>query len=101
MKTCADIVVSHTLENPLNYLYLELAWLGYPIIHNGYLCKDVGYYYDGYNYEEGSDVLFHALENHDLNIEQYVEINRKAIDKYLPSHENSMEHYRLLIDLLL
>ena len=57
MSQHSDIAVSHQMENPLNYLYLDLAWMGWPIIHNAHLCKDVGYYYEGFNYEEGSEVL--------------------------------------------
>ena len=93
--------LSHTLENPLNYLYLELAWMGYPIIHNGYLCKDVGYYYDGYNYEEGGALLDHVIQKHDSNLEEYLGKSRTNIMKYLPTNEKSMELYKLLISNLL
>jgi hypothetical protein len=44
MSNFADIAISHQWENPLNYLYLDLAWMGWPILHNAHLCKDVGYY---------------------------------------------------------
>ena len=39
MASTGDIVVAHQWENPLNYIYLELAWMGWPIVHNAYLCK--------------------------------------------------------------
>ena len=42
-----DIIVSHQLLNPLNYLYLDAAFMGYPVLHNAPMCKDVGYYYEG------------------------------------------------------
>jgi len=50
MSKYADIAVSHQWENPLNYLYLDLAWYGWPIVHNAHLCKDIGYYYEHFNY---------------------------------------------------
>ena len=34
-----DLVLSWQWENNLNYLWLDIAWLGYPIVHNGSLCK--------------------------------------------------------------
>jgi hypothetical protein len=98
MSNYADIVVSHQWENNLNYLYLELAWMGYPVVHNGSLCKDVGYYYEGFNYEMGKNVLKYAIDNHDDNIQGYIEKNRKVIDRYLPSNLKLQEKYSVLID---
>lgn len=85
MKNYCDVAVSHQWENPLNYLYFDLAWMGWPIIHNAYLCKDVGYFYDQFNYEEGGEILSNVLNNHDNNINEYINKNREAINKYLPS----------------
>jgi hypothetical protein len=98
MANHADVVVSHQLENPLNYLYLDLAWMGWPIVHNASLCKDVGYYYDGFNYEMGAEVLNEVLLNHDNNVEFYIEKNRKIIDRYLPTNRELQEKYKKLID---
>jgi hypothetical protein len=42
-----DIIVSHQLLNPLNYLYMDAAYMGYPILHNAPMAKDIGYYYEG------------------------------------------------------
>ena len=98
MANHADVVVSHQLENPLNYLYLDLAWMGWPIVHNACLCKDVGYYYDGFNYEMGAEVLNEVLLNHDNNVEFYIEKNRKIIDRYLPTNRELQEKYKKLID---
>lgn len=98
MGNHADVVVSHQLENPLNYLYLDLAWMGWPIVHNASLCKDVGYYYEGFNYEMGGEVLNDVLLNHDNNVELYIERNRKIIDRYLPTNKELQEKYKKLID---
>jgi hypothetical protein len=69
MKIYADFVVSHQIENNLNYLWLELAWMGWPVIHNGSLCKDVGYYYEGFDFDMAVNVLNDAILNHDKNKE--------------------------------
>jgi hypothetical protein len=97
MKNFADIAISHQWGNPLNYLYLDLAWMGWPIIHNAYLCKDIGYYYDGYQLIEGSNVLTNVIEQHDFHIKEYLEKNRRRIDKYLPSNLELQETYKNLI----
>jgi hypothetical protein len=97
MTKIADVAVSHQWGNPLNYLYLDLAWLGYPIIHNAELCKDVGYYYNGFNYTEGSEILDFAIKNHDNNLDKYLLENRNAIDRYLSTNSFLMKEYENLI----
>jgi mannosyltransferase OCH1-like enzyme len=101
LKNYADICVSHTWENGLNYLYLELAWMGWPIVHNGHLCKDVGYYYNEFNYEEGGKILLDVIKNHDKNIEQYIKKNREIIDRYLPTNKELQYKYEILIKQLI
>lgn len=97
ISTFADIAVSHQWENNLNYLYFDLAWMGWPIVHNASLCKDVGYYYDQFNYEEGGDKLIDCINNHDKNINEYMIRNRQAIDKYLTTNKELQEKYKILI----
>lgn len=72
-----DVVVTHQWENALNYLYYELLYFGYPMIHNSHLMKNVGYYYEGFNVDEGALKLKEAINNH--NIETY---NKKS-NEYL------------------
>lgn len=94
----ADIVVSHQWENNLNYLYLDMAWMGWPIVHNGSLCKDVGYYYEGFNYKMGSDQLNDVLLNHDDRVTQYIEDNRRVIQRYLPNNSELLVNYEKMIE---
>jgi len=97
MSRHCDIAVSHQWENPLNYLYFDLAWMGWPIVHNAHLCKDIGYYYNEFNYEEGGHVLNNVIENHDKNVDNYMTDNRKKLDKYLPSNVELQKQYLNLI----
>jgi len=98
MNVYGDVAVSHQWENNLNYLYFDLAWMGWPIIHNASLCKDVGYYYEQFNYEEGGNILLNAILNHDNDIDGYIRKNRKAIDKYLTTNKNLQNKYIELIN---
>jgi len=98
MKNYCDIAVSHQWENPLNYLYFDLAWMGWPIVHNAYLCKDVGYFYDEFNYDEGGQTLSDVINNHDANVNEYISKNRQNINKYLPSCVELQEKYISLIN---
>lgn len=98
MESHADIAVSHQWENPLNYLYIDLAWMGWPILHNASLCKDLGYYYPDFNYEEASEKLNDILLHHDINQKEYLQYNRKIIDKYVPTNVDLQNSYRNLIE---
>ena len=98
MSKYADIVVSHQWGNPLNYLYLDLAWMGWPILHNAHLCKDVGYYYTDFDYNGAADVLANIVNTHHLHINEYINNNRKIINRYLPSNKELQQKYKILID---
>jgi hypothetical protein len=100
MAKHADIAVSHQMENPLNYLYFDLAWMGWAIIHNASLCSDIGYYYEGFNFEMGADVLLNVINNHDATADEYLNKNRALIDRYLPTNVELQNKYKILIDKL-
>jgi hypothetical protein len=97
MSDHADIAISHQWGNPLNYLYFDLAWMGWPIIHNAYLCKDVGYFYENFCLKDGSSILEKVIESHDLNKDQYLINNRKAIERFLPTNEKLQGKYKKLV----
>jgi hypothetical protein len=92
-----DVVVSHQLMNPLNYLYLDVVYMGYPILHNAYMVKDLGYYYEGSNTIDGSEKLNWILNNHDKNIEEYNQKNKKVLDRYDIENPEMIEIYDKLI----
>ena len=100
MSHHSDVAVSHSLDNPLNYLYFDLCWMGWPLLHNSPMVKDFGYYYDDMNFIEGGKVLNHLLKNHDMN-DNYLESNRKAIDRFLPTNKKLQSKYKGLINNLL
>ena len=93
-----DILVCHQILNPLNYLYLDACYLGYPVLHNAYMCKDLGYYYEGSDTKEGSEKLSWILENHDKNIEKYNERNDKVLDRYHADNPKLISQYDKLIE---
>jgi len=96
ISTNANIAVSHQWENNLNYLYFDLAWMGWPIVHNASLCKDVGYYYENFNYEQGGNKLIEAL-NHNSNLDKYIIKNREAIKPFLTTTIDLQNKYIKLI----
>ena len=92
-----DILVCHQLLNPLNYLYLDAAYMGYPVLHNAPMCKDLGYYYEGSDTLEASEKLNWILENHDNNIDEYNKKNDKVLERYYADNEKLVKIYDDLI----
>lgn len=96
-----DVVVAHQWENALNYLYLDAIYLKYPLIHNAHLCKDCGYYYDGFNVTQGKDQLLYAITEHDKYLEEYDIKNQKVLDRYSTENKSVIKKYDKLIDNLM
>ncbi len=96
-----DIVISHQLENPLNYFYLEVCWQGYPLIHNAHLCPDLGYFYPESRADLGAERVLEAIRQHDADADAYRATQREKIGRYLPGDETLVRSYsQLLQDLM-
>jgi hypothetical protein len=98
LNTQVDAVLSWQIENPLNYLYLDVAWLGWPIIHNAHLCKDIGYYYPNNDTQAAANAIQHALENHTIG---WRNKQRKLIKRYTQKSTALKENYQRLLDNLM
>jgi hypothetical protein len=59
-----DAVVTHQWENNLNYLYWDILYLGWPLIHNSEAIPEAGYYYPAFDPQTGGEVLVEALRVH-------------------------------------
>ena len=93
-----DAVVTHQWENGLNYLYYEVLYGGYPLVHNSPFLKDVGYYYPDFDAIGGGGVLVDAFARHDAELTAY----RQAADRLIASvNPRSMEVIRRHEQLLL
>jgi hypothetical protein len=93
-----DIVISHQLENPLNYFYLEVCWQGYPLVHNASLCTDLGYFYPGHDVDAGARRVIEAIETHDADASGYRQRQRSLIARYLPDNQELVGTYSAFLD---
>ena len=103
MKHSAQVVVSNTLMNlnQMNYLYFDLAYMGYPILHNGSMCKDVGYYYECNNLKTAGQSLCKILIEHDNTYVEYRERNRLILERYMPKNKLLQHEYKCIINNIL
>lgn len=98
LSETTDIVVSHQWENPLNYSYLDVMYLGYPLVHNADMIQDGGYYYPDFNIGEAANQLQFALEQHDQNREEYNKRNKAVINRYTIENKAMLNLYEQLIE---
>jgi hypothetical protein len=92
-----DCVVAHHWENGLNYLYYDVLYGGYPLVHNSPFLRDVGYYYDSFDAESGSKALERALEEHDPRHDEYAQACRDVLWRVSPDNPAlQSQHARLL-----
>ncbi|WP_322034692.1 DUF2827 family protein, partial [Burkholderia sp. BCC1970] len=68
MAAYGDAVVSHTWENAQNYLYYELLYGDYPLIHNSPFLGKAGYFYPDFDCQAGGRALLRAFAEHDANL---------------------------------
>ncbi|KVW83265.1 DUF2827 domain-containing protein [Burkholderia ubonensis] len=71
MARHANAVVSHHWENAQNYLYYDVLYGGYPLIHNSTLLGDAGYYYPDFDCAAGGQALRDAWLHHDEQLDDY------------------------------
>jgi len=93
-----EIVVSHQWENPLNYSYLDVMFMGFPLVHNADMIQDAGYYYPDFNIEAAADQIEYALKHHDDHLEEYKAKNQPVIDRYTIKNKEMINTYDKLIE---
>lgn len=80
MAMYGDAVVSHTWENAQNYLYYELLYGDYPLIHNSPFLGTAGYFYPDFDCGAGGRMLAKAFAGHDAHLDEYRERSKRVID---------------------
>lgn len=66
-----DAVISHQWTNDQNYLYLDVLFGNYPLIHNSPWLKEAGYYYPDFETKAGAAALLEARSRHAQAPEEY------------------------------
>ncbi len=80
-----DAVVTHHWQNGLNYLYYEVLYGGYPLIHNSEYLRDFGYYYPDFAADVGGEVLLAAYDAHDGRLAEYRALNETLFARLAPA----------------
>jgi hypothetical protein len=84
-KTTIPIFLTHHFKNSLNYLYYELLYFGYPLVHNSIDLESCGYFYPDNNITEGVQAIVKAFNYHNKQANTYREKSLdylKRVDPY-------------------
>ena len=101
VKFFGSIIISHQLENDLNYLYFDALYLNLPLIHNSFRLRDFGYYYPHNDIEIASNQLHEIIKNHLHNITNYKLKTNKLIESYgINNNLNKKEYLKLIYNVL-
>jgi hypothetical protein len=95
-----NAVVAHQWENNLNYLYWEILYLGWPLIHNSDAFADVGYYYPSFDPIKGGQVMNEGLANHHETIKTQAPAIRETLWGFSIDNPAVQARYTELIEAL-
>jgi hypothetical protein len=93
MAQYSDAVVSHQWGNDQNYLYLDVLYGGYPLIHNSPWLRDAGYYYPDFDAQEGGRQLLRAAREHDSSLNDYRARAQLVIDSVDPFNQINLDAF--------
>ena len=92
-----SMIVSHQNDCMLNYLYLEVAYLGFPIIHNSPMCKDIGYYYEEDNVDQMLECIEEAKKHHHTRLSMYCLNALNKIQEYSVQNKDNITTFKNLL----
>lgn len=95
-----EALVSHTWENEQNYIYYEVLYGGYPLIHNSTFLEGCGYQYKNFDCADGSNQLYTAILGHDANLHVYKANVAKFLHGLSPYNETNIRLYTNAIEQL-
>jgi hypothetical protein len=78
------IFVSHQVMNSLNYIYYELLYYGFPLVHNSPDLDGCGYFYPDCNIGKCIEAILHAFKHHHKSIETYKAKAMKYLERVDP-----------------
>lgn len=95
-----DTVVVHHWENGLNYLYYDVLYGGYPLVHNSEFLREVGYYYNAFDVADGARALQQAWESHDSEFDRYMASAHELLWAVNPDNPTLQRQHTQLIEAL-
>jgi len=83
-KDIFPVFVSHQIMNSLNYLYYELLYYGFPLVHNSRDLEGCGYFYPENDITQCKDAILEAYKHHNKQLDTYTDKARAYLYKIHP-----------------
>lgn len=96
-KDTIPIIVSHQIFNPWNYLYYELMYYGFPLVHNSPSFPELGYSYKEFDIDECAKQIEYAAKYHNRLMPAQLEKNREFLKTIDPEGEESLRIWKNLL----
>jgi hypothetical protein len=87
-----SVTLSYTMLNSLNFLHLEMMYLGVPIVHNNEPFEKNGMYYKDYALRDGADRLEEVRNT--FSKKDYMERCASILETYASCNTERVERYR-------
>jgi hypothetical protein len=94
-----DILLTHQVDNELNYLTNEALYMGVPVVHNSPPYKNFGYYYPDMNVDDGVDQILKVISNH--NPAADIERNEEFLKGFSIYNKDVQNEYTRLLELVI
>ena len=78
------IFVSHQVLNELNYLYYELLYYGFPLVHNSTMLDGCGYFFPENSISKCAEQIMSAHKHHNMGVETYKEKAKEYLKRVDP-----------------
>ena len=101
IRLFGSLVISHQLENDLNYLYFDALYLDLPLVHNSNTLKKYGYFYPHNDIDVAIIKIKDVLESHNKNLINYKKRNKKMFEIYSIENKNNQKLYLEMINKVL
>lgn len=93
-----SLVLSHQIDNGLNYTYLECLYLGIPLVHNSPFLENIAYYYPNFDIDMAAKQIKNAMLNHSSTLDQYRGDAQQFLHKFSPYNKENIFRYNDLIN---
>jgi hypothetical protein len=91
-----NIVVSYNLLNNLNFLHLEMFYLGFPIVHNCKPFEQNGMFFENFELMKAVDIIEHTRTH--FNREEYIKCCKPILETFSPKNKERLSKYKLLFE---
>jgi hypothetical protein len=92
------IFLSYQVHNTLNYLYYEMLYYNYPLVHNSPDLDKSGYYYPEFNIGKCTEQIMNAAISFHDDYEKHKIINKKYLKRVDPLDDNNGKIINKLIN---